>query len=99
MWGGDGTLCVAFIILEFPPQDVQTQRILDLEDSVRNLRKLLSSREAEVHELTQELKHLKDLNQSLTEELDRVKERAPSRGSLSEVSVSIQGRGGVGGTD
>ncbi|KAK3096624.1 hypothetical protein FSP39_001816 [Pinctada imbricata] len=66
-------------------EDAQSQRILDLEDSVRNLRKLLSSREAEVHELNKELKHLKELNQSLTEELDRTKERPSSRAGLVEL--------------
>ncbi|XP_062567989.1 uncharacterized protein LOC134230238 isoform X3 [Saccostrea cucullata] len=55
--------------------DAQSQRIQDLEDSVRNLRKLLSSRETEVHDLTSQLKQLKTLNQQLTEELDTVKMR------------------------
>ncbi|XP_048768039.2 microtubule-associated protein futsch-like isoform X5 [Ostrea edulis] len=56
-------------------EDAQTQRINDLEDSVRNLRKLLGSREAEVHDLTNQLKQLKTLNQQLTEELDSARMR------------------------
>nr|XP_022292463.1 uncharacterized protein LOC111103465 isoform X8 [Crassostrea virginica] len=55
------------------PEDAQSQRIQDLEDNVRNLRKLLSSREIEVHDLNNELKELKSLNKQLTEELDTAK--------------------------
>eukprot|EP00105_Crassostrea_gigas_P023634 XP_011443547.1 PREDICTED: uncharacterized protein LOC105339627 isoform X3 [Crassostrea gigas] len=56
-------------------EEAQTQRIHDLEDNVRNLRKLLSSREVEVHDLSNELKELKMLNQQLTQELDAAKMR------------------------
>lgn len=56
-------------------EEAQTQRIHDLEDNVRNLRKLLSSREVEVHDLSNELKELKTLNQQLTQELDTAKMR------------------------
>lgn len=56
-------------------EEAQTQRIHDLEDNVRNLRKLLSSREVEVHDLSNELKELKILNQQLTQELDAAKMR------------------------
>ena len=61
----------------------------DLEDNVRNLRKLLSSREIEVHDLNNELKELKSLNKQLTEELDTAKMReqrsSPAYSNVQEV--------------
>lgn len=70
-------------------QEAQTQRIHDLEDNVRNLRKLLSSREVEVHDLSNELKELKMLNQQLTQELDAAKMReqrsSPAYSNIQEV--------------
>lgn len=70
-------------------QEAQTQRIHDLEDNVRNLRKLLSSREVEVHDLSNELKELKTLNQQLTQELDAAKMReqrsSPAYSNVQEV--------------
>lgn len=70
-------------------QEAQTQRIHDLEDNVRNLRKLLSSREVEVHDLSNELKELKTMNQQLTQELDAAKMReqrsSPAYSNIQEV--------------
>ena len=44
------------------------------------LRKLLSSREQEVHELTAKLRDLKDINQSLKKDLDHARARRTPSG-------------------
>ena len=67
-------------------QDGQQRRIHDLEDNVRSLRKLLSSRETEVHELAGQLADYRVLNQSLKDELEIARTRlsAGSRGHTEE---------------
>ncbi|XP_076467373.1 uncharacterized protein LOC143298360 isoform X2 [Babylonia areolata] len=50
-------------------------KVHDLEETVATLRKLLSSREAEVHELSSQLRDLKDINQSLKNDLDHARSR------------------------
>ncbi|XP_069142243.1 dentin sialophosphoprotein-like isoform X3 [Argopecten irradians] len=67
-------------------EDIHTRRIQELEDTVRNLRKLLGSREMEVKEMTVQASDLKEMNISLKEELELARNRAApgSRGNLAE---------------
>ncbi|XP_033740068.1 LOW QUALITY PROTEIN: uncharacterized protein LOC117327264 [Pecten maximus] len=67
-------------------EDIHTRRIQELEDTVRNLRKLLGSREMEVKEITIQASDLKEMNISLKEELELARNRAApgSRGNLAE---------------
>lgn len=73
-------------------QDIHTRRIQELEDTVRNLRKLLGSREMEVKELTSQVSDLTEMNASVKEELELARNRAApgSRGNLAEVSVQLR---------
>ncbi|XP_071136007.1 putative leucine-rich repeat-containing protein DDB_G0290503 isoform X2 [Mytilus edulis] len=57
---------------------VVQKRIEDLEDTVRNLRKLLSAREQEVHELTDQLNDIRDINRSLQDDLEHSREKQSS---------------------
>ena len=60
----------------------------DLEDTVRNLRKLLSAREQEVHELTDQLNDIKDINRTLQNDIQHSREKlsgAPKHGNYQEV--------------
>ncbi|XP_021341406.1 uncharacterized protein LOC110442231 isoform X3 [Mizuhopecten yessoensis] len=67
-------------------EDIHGRRIQELEDTVRNLRKLLGSREMEVKEVTIQASDLKEMNNSLKEELELARNRAApgSRGNLAE---------------
>ncbi|XP_046553902.1 uncharacterized protein LOC124263354 isoform X3 [Haliotis rubra] len=49
------------------------KKVDDYEDAIVNLQKLLSSREKEVHQLTEQVQDLKDINRSLMEELEHTK--------------------------
>ncbi|XP_046327209.2 uncharacterized protein LOC124111503 isoform X3 [Haliotis rufescens] len=49
------------------------KKVDDYEDTIVNLRKLLSGRETEVHQLTDQVQDLKDINRSLMEELEHTK--------------------------
>ncbi|XP_041350917.1 uncharacterized protein LOC121369903 [Gigantopelta aegis] len=56
----------------------ESRRLQDLEDSIVTLRKLLSSREAEVFQLTDQMRDLRDINRSLGQELEHSKKLAGS---------------------
>ncbi|KAL8603408.1 hypothetical protein ACOMHN_004259 [Nucella lapillus] len=56
-------------------------KLRDLEETVATLRKLLSSREQEVHELTAQMRDLKDINHSLKNDLDHARSRRLPAGS------------------
>ncbi|XP_070189188.1 serine-rich adhesin for platelets-like isoform X2 [Littorina saxatilis] len=59
-----------------------SEKVRDLEDTVATLRKLLSSREQEVHELTAQMRDLKDINHSLKKDLEHARSRrTPTPGS------------------
>ncbi|XP_052089922.1 centrosome-associated protein 350-like isoform X3 [Mytilus californianus] len=67
---------------------VMQKRVEDLEDTVRNLRKLLSAREQEVHELTDQLNDIRDINRSLQDDLEHSREKqssTPKPGSNQEL--------------
>jgi len=63
-------------------------KVRDLEDTVATLRKLLSSREQEVHEITTQLRDLKDINQSLKKDLEHARTRRTPTGP-EDVSVGV----------
>lgn len=53
----------------------------NLEETVSTLRKLLSSREQEVHELTAQLRDLREINQSLKQDLEHARSRRTPLGT------------------
>ncbi|CAC5373681.1 unnamed protein product [Mytilus coruscus] len=74
---------------------VVQKRVEDLEDTVRNLRKLLSAREQEVHELTDQLNDIRDINRSLQDDLEHSREKqssTPKPGSNQERRLERDGR-------
>ncbi|BFZ09894.1 hypothetical protein BsWGS_12932 [Bradybaena similaris] len=72
------------VVFEHGNKEVSNERIQDLEASVRNLRKLLASREADVHSLTSQLEDLKDINQTLREDLDHRGRRYTSASNVQD---------------
>ncbi|XP_005103195.1 uncharacterized protein LOC101859260 [Aplysia californica] len=58
------------VAVENGTRESNHERRNDLEVTVSNLRKLLMSREAEVHSMSTQMQDLKDINRSLKEELD-----------------------------
>ncbi|XP_067674008.1 uncharacterized protein [Haliotis asinina] len=59
-----------------------SKKVDDYEDTIMNVQKVLSSREKEVHQLTEQVQDLKDINRSLMEELEHTK------GNLEQSSTS-----------
>ncbi|KAK7494334.1 hypothetical protein BaRGS_00014437, partial [Batillaria attramentaria] len=59
---------------------LESQKVRELEDTIATLRKLLGSREQEVHELTAQIRDLKDINQSLKRDLEHAKSRRTPTG-------------------
>ena len=58
----------------------ESVKVRDLEDTVATLRKLLGSREQEVHEITTQLRDLKDINKSLKKDLEHARARRTPTG-------------------
>ena len=61
--------------------------MIDLENTVSNIRTLLASREKEVFELKGNLQDVKDVNRSLQEELDQRRARASPGLQIAEVGM------------
>ncbi|KAK0047471.1 centrosome-associated protein 350-like isoform X1 [Biomphalaria pfeifferi] len=60
---------------DYGVRDANAVKILELEASVNNLRKLLTNRETEVHSLAAQVADLKDINRSLREDLEHKSQR------------------------
>ena len=61
------------------------QKIVDLENTVSNVRVLLASREKEVFELKGHLQEVKDVNKLMQEELDQRRARVSPGLQIAEV--------------
>ncbi|KAL5010648.1 hypothetical protein ScPMuIL_012953 [Solemya velum] len=82
---------VANMLLNNGYGEDHAHRLTDLEDTVTSLRKLLSAREHEVHDLTDKLKDVHNINQMLRTEIGNVQsERADnSQGRMQELDNKL----------
>lgn len=68
------------------------QQVKDLENTVSNLRKLLTSREQENVELKNQFSEVRDINEKLQGDLDRHRARASPGPQIAEVYTILQSK-------